>query len=266
MVPVSVVIITKNEAKIIASSIRSAQLITDDVVVVDSGSTDETANIAEALGCRVYHRRWDGYGANKNKGIALAKYNWILSMDADEVADQDLVTSLHRIDFQKREVVYDIRFKTYFGQKLIRFGSWGRDHHLRLFNRSLVQWSACEVHETLVLPRPVIQKKLDGYLEHFSVTDFNECSNKAAYYGKLSAKKYFNSGKKAGAVKLYLSPVFNFVKNYVLRLGFLDGREGLCIAQMAFKHTWFKYHHIDELAAVAQPKPMVIKERLAFDY
>src|ERR1700749_1369526 len=113
MVPVSVVIITKNEADVIANCISAAKLITDDIIIVDNDSTDETCTIALAAGCNVYRENWDGYGANKNKGIALAKYNWILSIDADEVPDEELIGTLHELKFDDPKVVYDIDFKSY---------------------------------------------------------------------------------------------------------------------------------------------------------
>src|ERR1700753_937036 len=98
MVPVSVVIITQNKAEVIASCIDAAKLITDDVVIVDNDSNDDTTTIAYNKGCRVFHENWGGYGANKNKGNRLAKYDWILSIDADEIVDEELVRSLHELE------------------------------------------------------------------------------------------------------------------------------------------------------------------------
>src|SRR6202012_540748 len=149
MVPVSVVIITKNEAGDIGRCIQKAQLISDDIVVVDSGSTDNTRQLAVAAGGRLYERPWDGYGANKDKGISLAKYDWILSLDADELPDDTLIATLHQLSFNNSTVVYDLKFRSWFGEKPLRFGSWGRDHHTRLFNRTLVKWTETLVHETL---------------------------------------------------------------------------------------------------------------------
>ena len=134
MVPVSIVIITKNEAEIIVSCLRVAQIISDDIIIVDNGSTDNTTEIADQYGCRVYHENWDGYGANKNKGITKAKYDWILSIDADEIADLELISTLHTLKLDDPTIVYDISFRSYYGLKQIHFGSWGRDHHIRLFN------------------------------------------------------------------------------------------------------------------------------------
>ncbi len=257
MVPVSIVIITKNEADIIASCIQMSRLITDDIVVIDNGSTDETIDIAGTYGCRVYKKTWEGYGANKNKGIEAAKYNWILSIDADEVPDDELVGALHQLEFNNPATVYDIKFRTYFGKKPIRFGSWGRDHHIRLFNRSLVKWSETMVHETLILPENIQVKKLNGHLHHYSVKDVNEYDSKGLYYAKLSAKKYFNIGKRVNAVKLYLSPLFGFIKNYIIFLGFLDGPEGWHIAKTNAKNTNRKYRYLSQMENMPDKKQAV---------
>ncbi|GLU51236.1 glycosyltransferase family 2 protein [Dyadobacter frigoris] len=246
MIPVSIVIITKNEALLIGECLKSAALITDDIVVIDSGSTDGTLEIARQYGCRIYQENWEGYGANKNKGVALAHYDWILSIDGDEIADRRLIRSLHNLDFDDPRIVYDIKFRSYFGKKPIRFGEWGRNHHVRLFNRSQIKWAKAKVHETLLLPKGTIRKKTEGRLHHFSVQNIFECHNKAIYYARLSAAQYAKNGNKASFLKLYLSPSFVFVKNYILRLGFLDGWEGLVIAKMMFKNTRLKYYYLKQ--------------------
>lgn len=265
MVPLSVVIITKNEAEAIAECIAAAKLITDDIVIIDNYSTDETCNIALALGCRLYQCNWDGYGTNKNKGITLAKYDWILSLDADEIADLELALSMHSLKLDDPAMVYDVRFKSYFGKKLIRYGAWGCDHHIRLFNRKSVKWSDSNVHETLRLPEGTRLQRLDGYIHHYSVKDRRECYAKALYYARLSAEKYFNSGKKANMVNLYLSPIFSFVKSYILYGGFLDGKEGLDIARITYKNKWLKYRYLLKLEN-SQKKKKYIKPELAVEY
>jgi len=265
MVPVSIVIITKNEADVIANCIIKAKLITDDIVIVDNESTDETLDIAYTYGCRIYKTFWDGYGANKNKGIEAAKYDWILSIDADEVPDDELIKSLHTLQFNNVDVVYDIKFRSYFGKKAIRFGSWGRDHHIRLFNRTVVKWSETVVHEKLLLTENIQTKKLNGHLHHYSVKDIGEYDAKGCYYAKLSAKKYFRSGIKASAVKLYISPLFGFLKNYILYLGFLDGREGWDIAKITVKNTRRKYYYLSQIQN--QPdKKQPVKDAFVVEY
>lgn len=265
MVPVSIVIITKNEADVIAGCVSMARLISSDIVVVDNGSTDNTQEIALAHGCRVYQNAWKGYGANKNIGVELAKHEWILSIDADEIPDLELVHSLHCLELNDAGSVYDIRFKSYFGKKLIRFGSWGRGHHIRLFNRNLVRWSEQKVHERLLLPKQVKTKRINGYLHHYSVKDLDECKRKAVSYAKLSAEKHFHDGKEANFINLFISPVFSFLMSYILLLGFLDGREGWNISRLTFKNKWLKYHNLHQMKQV-QKKGQFMKTELSVDY
>jgi glycosyltransferase involved in cell wall biosynthesis len=234
MALVSVVIITKNEVETIASCIKAAQLISNDIIIADNGSTDNTVAIALKYGCRVYNDRWDGYGINKNKGIARAKHNWILSIDADEIADTGLAIAINRLPLDDPNTVYDIKFRSYYGKKLVRFGSWGRDHHVRLFNRTKVKWSASPVHETLVLPKNVNVKRLRGHLHHYSVKDAAEFMSKADHYAKLSAGKYLMCNKKPTFMKLHIAPLFHFIKNYIVFLGILDGKAGSVIERSAW--------------------------------
>jgi len=264
MVPVSIIIITKNEADVIAGCIEQAMQITDDIILIVNNAIDAAAeNRPPAV--RVYKEVWEGYGANKNKGIEKAKYNWLLSIDADEIPDSELIRALDQVDFNNPAVVYDIKFRSYFGSKLIRHGSWGRDHHIRLFNRSLVKWSETLVHETLLLPGFIEVKKISGYMHHYSAKNIAEYTGKSSYYAKLSAKKYFGMGVKAGIIKLYFSPVFGFVKNYILYLGFLDGREGWDIAKTNSSHTRRKYLELS-LMQNSERKKQPVTESLAVEY
>ncbi len=270
MVPVSIVIITKNEAEVIASCVEKSIQITDDVVIIDSGSTDETLAIAGKYGCRTFTMPWAGYGANKNKGIEVAKYNWILSIDADEVPDDELIKTLRHLDYSDISVVYDIKFSSYFGKKPVRFGSWGRDHHIRLFNRKLVRWSDTLVHETLLFPQNIKVEKLKGRLHHYSAKDVEEYERKSSYYAEMCARKYFAAGKKAGVVKLYLSPLFGFIKNYIFNLGFLDGREGWAIAKITLNNTRRKYLILNRMEKNPPARPVVedmpVKDSFVVEY
>lgn len=265
MIPVSVIIITKNEAEFIAECITAAQLITDDIIVIDNDSTDNTPHIARDYGCRVYQKSWDGYGNNKNKGLELARYNWILSIDADEIADLELVLSLHSLKLNAPNIVYDIKFKSYVGKKPIKHGSWGRDHHIRLFNRTQVKWAEQIVHETLVLAPHIQIQRVDGYLHHYSVKNISECKSKAIYYARLSAEEYLRAGKKATFLSLYITPGFSLFKNYILLLGFLDGKEGWAIARVTYKNKWLKYHYLHRMQSNPQ-KQAYVKAKLAVEY
>jgi glycosyltransferase involved in cell wall biosynthesis len=249
MVPVSVVIITYNEVSNISKCIRRAQLITDDIIVVDSGSTDSTMKVARELGAKVFELPWDGYGFNKNKGIGSAKYDWIFSFDADEIPDDELIAFLHTIDYTDTLSVYDFNFKVYFGRKLIRYGSWGNNHQIRLFSRLYGRWSHLRVHETLLFSESVKVRRALGNVHHHSVHTRSEYQIKVDKYARLSALKYYEARQDATFIKLYLSPAFNLMWNYLLRFGFLDGKEGWIIARATAWYTWRKYAYLDAMNA-----------------
>lgn len=244
---ISVVIITKNEAQIIENTLQILQPIFTDIIIVDSGSTDNTVSICKRFNAHVIETGWHGYGINKNMGIAAAKNNWILSLDADEAIDETLAQSLSTIVLHNDEEVFDIRFKNFFCNKLIRFGEWGFDSHIRLFNRTRVSWNNVAVHENLVFPAAVKISKLKGHILHFTVQSRQEYEYKTDLYARMNAKKYYNAGKKTNTLKQYFSPVFNFLKHYVFQFGFLDGAAGFTIAKTTARYTFLKYKYLKEL-------------------
>lgn len=244
---ISVVLIAKNEAHIIGDTIRSVQSLTDDIIVVDSGSTDGTQQIVSSLNARLIETTWDGFGQNKNKGIDAAKYDWILSIDSDEIPDERLLKTLQTIDLNDVNKVYNIRFKTFLGSKLIRYGEWGKDAHVRLFNRRKVKWNNAKVHEQLVLPLGISISRIEGYIMHYTMKDIADYATKMTKYALLNAERYYHHGKQSGWIKRRLSPKFSFFQNYILKGGFLDGREGYLVARMTAYYTFLKYERLYEL-------------------
>lgn len=244
---ISAVIITKNEAHIIANTLQSLQTVTNDIVIVDSGSTDETVAICKQFNATVIETGWQGYGINKNKGIAAAKNSWILNVDADEAIDAELQQSLLQYSFTNDEEVFNIRFKNFFCNKWIRFGEWGFDAHIRLFNRKKVQWNNAAVHEELIFPEGVKITTLKGNILHYTVHDKQEYVVKMDNYARMNAEKYFAALKRSNFFKQYFSPVFAFLQHYIFRLGFLDGREGFIIAKTTAHYTFLKYRYLKEM-------------------
>ncbi len=244
---ISVVIIAKNEAHIIGNTLKSLQPVINDIVVVDSGSTDDTIKICRQFNAAVIETGWPGYGINKNKGIAAAKHDWILSLDADEAIDDELKRSLQQLPLNNEHEVFDIRFKNFFCNKWIRFGEWGFDSHIRLFNRRQVKWNEAAVHESLIFPEAVKITRLKGNVLHYTVRNRQLYADKMKNYAMMNARKYFESGKKANFFKQYFSPLFAFLQHYIFRLGFLDGKEGYTIAKTTGHYTYLKYRYLKEL-------------------
>lgn len=244
----SIVIVCKNEAAVIRHLLDSAQTITDDVVVYDNGSTDETVTIARQYpNVHVHEGAWEGFGKTKQHATALAKHDWILSLDADEALDETLQQTLVQLQLNDPAVAYNILFKNFLGNKHIRWGEWGFDAHIRLFHRAQVHWNDAQVHEQLIIPKHIKIKKLRGHVLHRTVTDTVVYSRKVVHYALLNAEKYFKRGKHATFSKRYIAPRFTFIKFYIFMLGFLDGWEGLVCARMTAYYTFLKYARLYEL-------------------
>lgn len=243
----SVVIICKNEEASIERVLQSLQGLTDDIVVYDNGSTDATMEIAKRFHVNLRQGSWEGFGKTKQKATALAKYDWVLNLDADEAIEEELKKELKDLSLEDEKTVYDIPFKNFIGDQYLRYGEWGGDHHIRLFNRKTVNWDDAPVHEQLVLSPGIAVKKLRGHVLHRTVKDMDDYGHKMTRYAMLNAEKYFQQGRKASWLKLRLSPGFTFFNYYILRLGFLDGHAGYVCAKMTAWYTFLKYARLKEL-------------------
>jgi len=243
----SIVIICKNEAQNIERVLQSIESISDDIIVYDSGSTDGTIEIIKKYKVKLYQGKWMGFGSTKKYATGLAQHDWILSLDADEAIDEKLHHQLKELHFSNERIVYDIRFKNFLGKKHLKWGEWGRDHHIRLFNRKKINWNDAAVHERLIFPENTIVKIIQGSVLHTTMKDTVEYSTKMVEYALLIAEKYFQQGKRATWFRCYMSPGFSFLKYYVFMLGFLDGWEGLVSARMTSFYTALKYARLHEL-------------------
>lgn len=252
MQKISVVIICKDEEDNIGRCLQSLQGLTDDIVVLDNGSTDNTKNIIHRSGVRLFEEDWEGFGKTKNKATLKAKYDWILNLDADEAVDEELKQVLLNLEMINESEVFKIRFKNFLGNRQLRFGEWGSDSHIRVFNRIKVNWDNAIVHENLVLPPGVKITKLKGSILHHTMKDVGEFAGKMVKYALLNANKYAENGKKSSWAKIYLAPFFAFVKYYFFKLGFLDGWAGYVCARMTSYYTFVKYARLLELQNIEQ--------------
>lgn len=245
MQAVSVVIIAKNEAENIAEAVVSAQQISNDIIVADSGSTDGTATLAEHAGAQVVQLEWTGFGSVRNNAAQHAANDWIFALDADERITTELVAAIRSLQAQN-EFVYGCRRLNYLYGKPVHHGEWGRDVQFRMYNKKHVAWTDVPVHESLDVNESH-KKKISGSLLHWTMKNKEEYESKTVRYAKLMAEKYHAAGKKSAATKKLLSPVFNFLQNYFFRLGFLDGKQGWAIARMSAKYTRLKYEFLNAM-------------------
>jgi glycosyltransferase involved in cell wall biosynthesis len=247
MQSLSVVIVCKNEADVVGPTLQSLQGLTDDIIVYDNGSTDNTIEVISQFNVQLHQGNWEGFGKTKNKANSLAKYDWILSLDADEAIDEELKQALLSLQWKEAKVVFDIKYKNFLGDKYLKYGEWGNDTHTRLFNRKTVQWDDAPVHEQLIIPGGTVTNKLPGYILHRTMKDVHDYAAKMVNYAMLNAEKYYRQGKKASWVKLRMAPGFAFFNYYFLKRGFLDGYTGYICAKMTAYYTFLKYARLKEL-------------------
>ena len=243
----SVVIVCKNGAKVIGETIKSFSGLTDDILIYDNGSTDDTKEIVNQSNARLIEGSWEGFGKTKNKANALAKHDWILSLDADESIDEQLKENLLQLNLADESKVYEFKFKNFLGDKWLRYGEWGNDKHIRLFNKKKISWNDADVHESLLLPTEVKVISIPGNVLHKTAPDITAYEKKMENYAALNAEKYFKQQKRSGSFKMFFSAVFSFIKNYFFKLGFLDGATGYHCARINARYTFLKYKGLDEL-------------------
>lgn len=251
MSKVSVVIITFNEENIIEKCILAAQKVADEVIIVDSFSTDNTKKICLKLQTKFIEQKWLGYSAQKNFGVSKAENNWILSLDADEILSDDFVQNFNQLQNLEENTVYQIcRLNHYCGQ-WIKHGRWYPEWRNRLYNKNFAQWNGDLVHEDLELLKETKAKvfKIKGDVFHYSMKSKTEHLEKIEIYATLSAQKLKQKDKKASFVKRYLSPISKFIIDYFFRAGFLDGKLGFQIAKLNAYETFLKYKKLHKLNA-----------------
>lgn len=248
MPDLSVVIITKNEEKNIGRCLQSIEGLTDDIVVVDSGSEDLTYNICKEYNVRFFTTEWKGYSTTKNYANSLAKYPLILSLDADEALSSELRNSISEVLKKQKASAYSMNRLTNYCGKWIKHGGWYPDKKIRLFNYDEGLWDDSLIHESIVLKNgsPVIHLK--GDLLHYSYHSVSEHIAQANKFTELTAYTAFQSGKKSSVFKVLLNPQIKFIKDYLIKLGFLDGFYGLVIAYISSFATFLKYVKLYQLA------------------
>lgn len=247
MVKLSVVIITLNEEKNIGRCLESVKKIADDIVVVDSGSTDKTGAICKSYGARVILHEFEGYVHQKNFANAQAKYDHVLSLDADEVLSDELFLSVQKAKEHFDADGYTMNRLTNYAGKWIHHSGWYPDVKLRLFDRSKGEWTGLLVHEKFELYEKGRVKHLKGDLFHYSFNSVEEHEKQAENFALLGAQAYFEQGKKASLFKITAAPIVRFVRDYFFKLGFLDGKEGFIICRISARATYLKYKKLREM-------------------
>lgn len=240
----SVVIIARDEERRLPACLESVAFA-DEVVVVDSGSADATPALAASRGCRVVHREWAGYGAQKRFAVSQASHDWVLCVDADERVSDQLRESIRAALQQPAFDAYVMPRRNRFLGRWLRHGEGYPDLSLRLFDRRHAQWTDDPVHERVVADGSV--GRLSGDLLHESQETLQRYLEKQNRYTTLQAERLAASPRRVGVLQLVGNPLARFVKMYLLRGGFLDGLPGLIHVLVGCYNSMVKYAKVIEL-------------------
>ncbi len=247
MIKLSAVIITYNEERNIGRCLESLQRVADDIVVVDSFSTDKTESIVAEAGARFISHSFEGHIEQKNWAITQAKYPHVLSLDADEALDADLEAEILKVKADWQADGYRLNRLTYYCGRWIKHGLWYPDRKLRLWDSRKGSWGGQNPHDTYIMEKGCKVEDLSGHLLHYSIYTFTEHLNQIKKFTDISSRAAFDNGKRSNVLKLIFAPLLKFVRAYIFRLGFLDGKEGLMIARWSAHATYLKYSKLMHL-------------------
>jgi glycosyltransferase involved in cell wall biosynthesis len=248
-VPVTATIITFNEAANIEAALASLSWA-DEIIVIDSHSTDDTVAIARRFTDKVIVRQWPGYIAQKNFAAEQATHDWIFSLDADERVTPELAAEVKALMASGPKAPgYRVPRVTFHLGRWMRSTDWYPDYQLRFYDRRRARWSGKYVHESVKADGPV--EDLRGELQHYAYRDLAHHFQTMDRYTTLAAKQMFEEGRTAGFFDLMVHPPAAFLRNYVLRGGFRDGVPGLIVSAMNARYVGLKFAKLWELSSQA---------------
>jgi len=247
MVKISVVIITYNEQDNIERCIQSVKSLADEIVVVDSFSTDNTEEICSNLGVKFYKHAFEGYREQKNYALKLAQSDYILSLDGDEALSEELCKSIQNVKNRwEYDAYYSNRLSNYCGQ-WIKHSNWYPDKKIRLFDRRKGRWGGYNLHETVQMDKDAIVSFLNGDILHWVHKTYDEHIEKANQFSTIGAIEYYNAGRKSIFFSAPYHMIWRFFKAYFLRKGFLDGFNGFVICSISAFTSFLKYVKLRQL-------------------
>ena len=238
---ISVTIITKNEEHNIARCLKSVEWA-DEIIIVDSGSTDNTLSICNKFRCKIIQTEWKGFGNTKQVGVDACSNEWVLSIDADEEVSLKLKEELLEKTTQGHITAsaYTIKRNSYYLDREIKHSGWDNDYPLRLFLKKYGQFNNESVHESVIITDGTIST-IHSPLLHYPYPTTEQHISKINLYTTLGAEKYFDKNKKSSISYATLSGLVKFIKMYILKKGFLDGKEGFILCTLSAYGSFIKY-------------------------
>lgn len=246
-IKISAAIIAFNEKRNIERCISSLKGVADEIVVIDSHSTDETGELAAKAGAIVFRHQFEGYIQQKNYAITKCSHNWVLSLDADEALSEELKRSILETKNNIRGVAYSFnRLSSYCG-KWIRHCGWYPDVKVRLFRKNAGSWGGKNPHDKFIVGKDQEVIHLKGDLLHYTYYTVEQHKQQIERFSTISAQAYYDKGIRSNTFKIIFSPVAKFIRNYILKAGFLDGYYGILICVLSAKATYYKYNKLKKI-------------------
>ena len=248
MIQLSAVIITYNEERNIARCLESLREIADEIIVVDSYSTDKTVEICNSLGGKVFQNKFEGHIQQKNFALAKTSFFYVLSLDADEVLSDELRISIVSAKSDWKYDGYEMNRLTNYCGAWIRHGGWYPDRKIRLFDKRKGKWTGVNPHDRYALNESNASRGyLHGDILHYSYYSISGHIKQADYFTEISARVLFEQRRNASVLRLIVSPAFRFVRDYFLKFGFLDGYYGFVVCKISSYAVFLKYAKLREL-------------------
>jgi glycosyltransferase involved in cell wall biosynthesis len=248
-VRISATIITLDEEANLGRCLASLRGVADEVVVLDSGSKDRTEAIAREGGAVFVPQRWLGYGPQKNAASDRASHDWILSLDADEALSDPLRAAILRLKQEgPRADAYEVNRLNWYCGTFLRHSGWYPDRKVRLWRKGAARWADASIHELVEVAPGARVERLSGDLLHYTIHDRAQHLRTIDRFTTLSAEALLRDGKAGQAWKRFLSPGVTFLRGYLLKAGFLDGRAGWAVCTLSAYASWLKYEKLRRLA------------------
>jgi glycosyltransferase involved in cell wall biosynthesis len=254
MPSLSAVIITYNEEKNIARCIESVRRVADEILVVDSFSTDATESICKSCGVTFVQHPFEGHIEQKNFALSQARHDYILSLDADEALGPELEASIAAIKNDWKHDGYACNRLTCYCGQWIRHSGWYPDRKLRLFDRRKAGWGGINPHDRIIMAPGATIRHIPGDLLHYTFNSVAEHVAQVNKFSEIKAEGLFRKGEKINLLRLMLEPLFKFFKSYVVKAGFLDGWYGLIISANSAHAIFLRYAKLYEKNRAARDK------------
>jgi glycosyltransferase involved in cell wall biosynthesis len=246
-VKISVVIITFNEQKNIERCLDSIKEVADEIIVLDSFSTDKTEEICKNYNVRFYKHKFEGHIQQKNRALEYAFNNWVLSLDADEELSTTLIENIKKIKQNPDADGYTFNRLTNYCGKWIKHSGWYPDKKLRLFDKSKGKWGGINPHDEIIMKNESTVKHIKGDLLHYSYYSIEQHIDQINKFTTIGAAEAFKKGKKSNLWIITTNSIWKFIRDYFIKLGFLDGYYGFVICSLSAWATFNKYLKLNEL-------------------